>query len=92
MSAHMSSARWRRWARTIKLHLSGAGCRSDHAAAASVAQRRLAESREMHAAFLQINDQEGVTGCEGDIAFCESALSFYSQNGVSVSVLGATQP
>lgn len=92
MSAHMSSARWRRWARTINLHLSGAGCSSDHAVAARVAQRRLAESREMHTAFLQLNDQEVVAGCEADIAFCESALSFYSQSGVSIPVIGATQP
>lgn len=92
MSAHMSGARWARWVGTINLHRSGAGCSSDHEAAARVARRRLEETREMHAAFLQINDQEVLAGCEADIAFCETALSFYTQHGVSIPLTGASQP
>ena len=88
----MSSARWARWVGTINLHRSGAGCSSDHEAAVRVARRRLEETREMHAAFLPLNDAEVLAGCEVDIAFCETALSFYTQHGMAIPLTGASQP
>ena len=92
MSAHMSSVRWHRWLRTINLHLRGAGCSRDHVAAPKVALRRLDETREMRAAFVQLVDREVVQECDADIAFCEAALNFYSQQGVAAPETTGSRP